>query len=449
MRSWVLWFLLGAPWVLAQGDTLEEKASQKDQFEILQEADVVFKDVSRLSGLSVLKPVPRAFKDKAFFRDYYRRQMQEQYPPAKKLAYEKAYALLGLLPAGTDLIDTYLSGFLRSVQGLYDPEAKTLYIADWVPSGDQEETLAHELTHALQDQHFDLAAYLEKGRGLTTDEQFARVSVMEGQAVAIAMNLSLEDRGTDFTKVVNIAKWIGFNRMLQAEGDKAFGRRSSFNEAVQFPYVFGATFLQSYVRAYGWAGMASLFKRPPSATHQILHPGEFFPKRHNPLRISIGDLSAGPLPGYSRVWEDTLGEYGLGVLLGAYGIKGAPLLALGGWRGDQFQVYEKKEDLLLVGFLHFKEEAQADDYFRGYRELMDKKFKVDLVRRDDETIHWVALAGGSYDALLERFGPRVVIVEGARSGSIVPVRDELWDIHSDKKRPIGREKPGPPVLDTP
>jgi hypothetical protein len=434
---------------LAQDATLEEKASQKDQTEILQEADSVFKEVSRLSGLSILKPVPKSFKNKIFFRDYYRRQMREQYPPAKKLAYEKAYTLLGMLPAGTDLIDAYLSGFLKEVQGLYDPQAKMLYIADWVPPGDQEETLAHELTHALQDQHFDLAGYLEKGRELTTDEQFARVSVMEGQAVAIALNLSLEDKGTDFTKVVNIAKWIGFNRMLQSEGDRAFGRRTSVNEVVQFPYVHGATFLQSYVRAYGWAGMAPLFKKPPTSTHQILHPGEFFPKRHDPLRIAIGDLSKGPLPGYSRVWEDRLGEYGLGTLLSAYGIKGAPLSALGGWRGDQFQVYEKKEDLLLVGFLHFKEEAQADDYFRGYRELMDKKFKVDLVRRDDETIHWIALAGGGYDALLERFGPRVVIVEGVRPDLIVPVRDELWDIHSDKKGPAGQEKPKPPVLDTP
>jgi hypothetical protein len=80
---------------------------------------------------------------------------------------------------------------------------------------------------------------------------------------------------------------------------------------------------------------------------------------------------------------------------------------------------------------------------------MDKKFKVDLVRRDDETIHWIALAGGGYDALLERFGPRVVIVEGVRPDLIVPVRDELWDIHSDKKGPAGQEKPKPPVLDTP
>lgn len=449
MRIWALWFLLGPPFLWAQETSLEEKASQKDQAEILQEADSVFKDVSRLSGLPILHPVEKAFKDRAFFKDYITRQMEKAYPPSKKKAFEKAYVLLGLLPPGTDIIKTYLDSFLKVVQGLYDPETKTLYIADWVPWSDQESTLAHELTHALQDQHFDLTSYLKKGENLTSDEQYARVSVMEGQAVAIALNLSLEDKGSDFTKVVNIAQWVGLNHMLSAEGERAFGRRNLFNDVAQFPYVYGATFLQSYVRAFGWEGMKILFEKPPSSTHQILHPNEFFPKRHDPVRIMIGDLSKGPLSGYSKIWENTLGEYGLTTLLQGFGVQGDGLKALGGWKGDQFQVYERKEDLVLVGFLRFEDETQAEDFFRAYKDLMDQKFKIDLLRRDDEDIRWASLQGGEHEALVERFGPRVVIVEGARTKQVVPIRNELWDIHSDKKGPRESEKLGPPVLDTP
>jgi hypothetical protein len=393
--------------------------------------------------------VEKTFKGRAFFWDYMTRQMEKAYPPEKKKDFEKAYTLLGLLPPGTDIIKTYLDSFLKVVQGVYDPETKTLYIADWAPWGDQESTLAHELTHALQDQHFDLTAYMAKGANLSTDEQYARASVMEGQAVAIALNLSLEDKGTDFTKVVNIAQWVGLNHMLRAEGERAFGRRNAFNDVAQFPYIYGATFLQSYVRAFGWEGMKALFEKPPSSTHQILHPGEFIPKRRDPLKIMIGDLSKGPLSGYSKIWENTLGEYGLTALLGGFGIGGEGAKALGGWKGDQFQVYGRKEELVLVGFLHFRDEGQAEDFFKAYKELMDKKFKIDLFRRDDEDIRWVSLQGGDHEALVERFGPRVVIVEGAGTKQVVPIRDEMWDIHSDKKGRGRSEKLEPRVLDTP
>jgi hypothetical protein len=320
----------------------DQIASHKDQEEILQEADSIFAEVSRLSGLAIKSPVAKKFENKAFFRDYYTRQLEQQYPPAKKAAYEKAYMILGFLPPGGDIIRSYLDSFLKVVQGLYDPKTKTLYLADWIDWQDQENTLAHELTHALQDQHFDLTGFLAQGEGLSMDEQFARSSIMEGQAVAIALNLSLEDRGTDFTRVVNIAEWVGLNNYLSASGQKAFGHRVFLNEAINFPYVQGATFLQNYVRAYGWKGMEALFRHPPRSTRQILHPSEFFPKRHNPIRIQLGDLSAGPLPGYTRIWEDSFGEYGLTTLLAQEVGEKEAQRAAAGWRGDRFQVYEKR-----------------------------------------------------------------------------------------------------------
>src|SRR5262245_34357272 len=105
----------------------EEKLYSKSQEEILQEADEIFKEVSRLRGLPIKAPVKKEFKDKVFFRQYFERLLHEKYPPGEKEATEKAYSILGLLPEKTDLIQAYLESFLQVVEGLYDPPTKTLY----------------------------------------------------------------------------------------------------------------------------------------------------------------------------------------------------------------------------------------------------------------------------------------------------------------------------------
>ena len=346
--AYVVWGLLsfgpGLSW--GQETTLspDALANQKDQSDILQEADDIFAEVSRLSGLPIKYPVQKKFGDQAFFRDYYLQLLQEQYPPEKKKAFEKAFTFFGFLSPGADLIQTYLDSFMKVVEGLYDPKTKTLYIADWIKSGDQEGTLAHELTHALQDQYFDLESYLSAGETLSMDTQFARAAVMEGQAVAIAMNYSLEDHGRDFTKVANIADWVSLNNLLTESGKKAFGIKTGLNQVISFPYVYGATFLQSYIKAYGWPGMAYLFEHPPTSTHQILHPGDFFPRRRNPVGVRIDDMSSNVLLGFNKIWENTFGEYGLATLLQEYMPEKEALYSVRGWRGDSVQIYENKVD---------------------------------------------------------------------------------------------------------
>lgn len=405
-------------------------ANRVDQAEILQEADAIFAEVSRLSGLPIKYPVQKKFGNKAFFHDYYLQALQEQYPSEKKIAFEKAFTFFGFLSPGTDLIQTYLDSFMKVVEGLYDPKTQTLYIADWIKSGDLEGTLAHELTHALQDQSFDLQSYLTTGESLPMDTQFARASVMEGQAVAIALNYSLEDRHTDFTKVVNIANWVELNNLLIESGKKAFGIEARLNQVINFPYIYGAAFLQSYIKSYGWPGMAYLFQHPPTSTHQILHPSDFFPHRRNPVGVRIEDMSSNVLVGFEKIWENTLGEYGLKTLLQEYMPEKEALYSVRGWRGDSVQIYENKDShkLLMVGYIIFDGEESADDFFKSYRSLLDKKYEIDVFRRSDETIYWVSLKGGNNEAYVERYGRRVVIVEDGDSKLTPRVRGALWDV---------------------
>ena len=69
-------------------------------------------------------------------------------------------------------------------------------MADWVPAEMQRPVLAHELTHALQDQHFGLEKFLKRIPG-NDDASLARNSLIEGEGLAIMMDVVLEPFGQD------------------------------------------------------------------------------------------------------------------------------------------------------------------------------------------------------------------------------------------------------------
>jgi hypothetical protein len=423
----------GSLWTQPSTSSIDRIIDEKSQAEILRQADDMFRELSRLRGLPIKHSVQKTFEGQAFFREYYSKRLEEQYPPSKKQGWEKGFEALGLLPRGMDLIETYMNAFMKVVRGLYDPKTKTLYIANWIDSKGQEQTLLHELVHALQDQYFDLGAYLDQSGRESFDTQFARNSVVEGEATALTLDYSLEEQGRDFTRLVNIAQWSQLNNLFEATGAKAFGRNSAVHDVMNFPYVYGAAFLQKYVKAYGWAGLSNLYQRPPTSSKQIIHPASFFPKSQRSLKIQVEDLSRGPLSNCRKVWGTVLGEYGWTLVLRQYLTENEAWRATRGWQGDCTQVYETNGSrrLILVGYLVFDNENSAENFFANYRSLLSRKHEIESFRRADDTINWACLTGNE-EVYVERFGQRVVIIEGTDPEQTAKVRGALWAVVQKK-----------------
>jgi hypothetical protein len=70
----------------------------------------------------------------------------------------------GLLPRDFDFEKLLVALLREQVAGYYDPKTKTVNLLDWVPMEEQEPVMAHELTHALQDQAIGLEQVDEEGR---------------------------------------------------------------------------------------------------------------------------------------------------------------------------------------------------------------------------------------------------------------------------------------------
>ncbi len=418
---------------------LEAIASQKSQEEIAREADEILRELASIKGISVKKKVKVAFVEREYLGRYYLSHLQAQYPPQEKEAYETAFQALGLMGKGEDLFSSYLSVFLSVVRGLYDPESKTLYLLKDASSDDQERVLAHELVHALQDQQFDLKAFLESNRGLTLDEQFARMSLIEGEAEGLSLDLRLRGDGKDFTRMADIAPWIEQENAYVKEGLKAFGKSDFSSDAINFPYVYGVTFFQRWVRQNGWKSVGGIYLHPPRTTQQIMNTASYFP---NPLafaRVNLSDLSGNPLRNYRLIWKNSLGEYGWETVLLNYLGDEESVKAVAGWEGDGVQIYSENgtSSWLLTAFLVFRDEKSSKLFFNAAKSCWTKKMKIQSWIRSDDTINWATLAD-SKEAYLERYGRRVVWLEEIPEGFTPPIRSSLWDFQRLNKTPNSR-----------
>ncbi len=154
-----------------------------DNADFLAAADEVLQQMSEITGLKLLTPLKKSLRSREEIRAYVIKQMNEEKNPAERYADARTAEAFGLLPKGFDL-DTFMVNVLtEQVEGLYDPKTQEFYIADWSPPSDQRMVMAHELTHALEDQHFHIEAWSRAARP-NEDAELARDAVLEGSAMA-------------------------------------------------------------------------------------------------------------------------------------------------------------------------------------------------------------------------------------------------------------------------
>ncbi|HEX6642612.1 MAG TPA: hypothetical protein VF215_15945, partial [Thermoanaerobaculia bacterium] len=180
------------------------------------------------------------------------------------------------------------------VLAFYDAQSHTYYsikqlpklpeqaakLAD--PKTLEEMVMVHELTHALQDQHFKLG---DKEQALMkdTDANLAYHSVLEGEAVLVMVAHILGKSGLDFDEVVKdeamltmITSATAAEQMIDPSTPKYFA------EMLKFPYLEGLKFVVAAYRRGGWKELDKIHADPPRTTREILHPDEYFARTFKP-----------------------------------------------------------------------------------------------------------------------------------------------------------------------
>ena len=371
--------------------------------------EALLDQAEKYRGLEAKEAVPSGIVDNPALEKKVVESFQAELPPERLRPIESALKAFGLIPESLDLVKFFPDLLTSQVAGFYDPEEHYLALVHRdgeVLSSDlpaemadkaEEAVLVHELTHALQDQHFKLETFAS-GQPLD-DADVARVALIEGDATLVMM---------DFFAETSLANLPGAEEMLDSflsdprellaatpgvpsvpgMAELASAPRW-FQDTLLFSYFEGFQFSLSTRRRGGQALLDHAFtKDPPRSSEQILHPEKWHTKRDDPVVLHWPDLSAA-LPGWTKAAEAQLGELTIRTLLRDRLKKDERAVqAAAGWGGDRFAVYEKAGARLLAWVTEWDTEADAREFQSAVKDL----------GRD-----WTA----------QRTGQRVVVVRGS------------------------------------
>ena len=313
------------------------------------------KEVAEAGGIPFKADVPVNFMSRAELATYLREVFDAEYPVAKARADERLLRAFGLLDPGLDLRELRARVLEENVAGFYDdrPGHRRLFAVspDRRMSPANQIILAHEMRHALQDQHLDLRGHLPDSVSDFDDRRLAWVSLLEGDATLVMERFILR-------RLPGGEGAIGLLASSMPTPDVP-GAPPVVRDQLVRPYFVGRDFVSAIVARSGWEGVAAAWKEPPQSTEQVLHI-EKFASREPPRPV---DLAPSP-PGGRLIAEGVFGELLIQTLVG-----GAASPAEG-WGGDRYAVWDVAGRTVLIWRSVWDSVAEAREFQTALRERL-------------------------------------------------------------------------------
>ncbi|MCI0589683.1 MAG: hypothetical protein L0323_22940 [Planctomycetes bacterium] len=382
----------------------------------------VIKDVERVRGLAFKRPVPKHVRSKEEVRNFVKKALAKEMPAAVWGPRERFYKRLGLLPADCDFAAAVEEVLVELIGGFYDPDTgEFVVVGSFGPTIDRF-VVAHELTHALDDQHFDLKRLTEEARN-EEDRSFVVAAVAEGSGMLVAQvylagRMIRSDPG-DAAKLLEEMKGVDAMQTEQLRRAPPYLQRM-----LLVPYLQGMSFLQkgyqSPIPNVRPKDLDRAFRTLPRSAEQILHPEKYWFEgaADEPVVVTLPDLSPTLGAGWKKVDESTLGEMFVALLVGEE--EEMPLLDPGtdegraaaleffskewtndgaeGWGGDRFAVYAKDAALVGVWFTVWDTAGDAEEF---EKEWAQQRGAGAVRKRENDRVAF-AVGEGVDRALLDR-----------------------------------------------
>ncbi|MCC7107067.1 MAG: hypothetical protein IT307_18200 [Chloroflexi bacterium] len=362
----------------------------------------VLDQTSIVRQLPVLQDVPLDFIDKTRMRANLLSDDQTPEAIAEEETSRRLLVLLGLIPPDMNLHATLTDVLGQAIAGYYSSKEKKMFVVgDPNAFGPEARlTLAHEFTHALQDQHF----HLEEMRASVkdkSDRSTAITSLIEGDAV--------------------VSSLLYYRQFLSAADQASLAASSSsgpnpfatvplvIKDSILFPYRQGVDFVSALYRAGGIPRMNQVWADPPTSTEQIIHPERYL-QRDQPVDVQLPDLAPALGDGWSVKDSDTLGELDFHNLLATYLDTRSADSGAAGWGGDQYAYLEGPNGAqAFVSSSVWDDTGQAQEFFGAYVTSVRVRFgHAASAQSDQPTAKLWATPGGLQ--LVQISGNRVQII---------------------------------------
>jgi hypothetical protein len=323
---------------------------------------------------------------------------------------------LGLAPANFNLRTYYVKMMGEQVAGYYDSRAKTFYTSSIVDPLLLETVMAHELTHALQDQHFDLEV-LGTWPPHDSDARLAMKALVEGDATFTMSRYMARNPIRYMGALAGALRSQASSKVTQA------GPRI-IRESGLFPYVKGMEFVANLHRSGGFAEVSAAFEDLPQSTEQILH-FEKYVNGEEPIPVGVRDLTPVLGKGWKLLDHDVNGEVDMRQILAEF-VKDEGIVerSAAGWGGDRYTIYRgPKKGALVVQQSVWDTAKDALEWRQAYARRSNARFGIKPVQRGNLQV-WNA---APYGVWMEQRGKRVLILEGT-VGAFNPERlfPVLW-----------------------
>lgn len=372
-------------------------------------ADLIVDDIAEIRGLEFKKRITVRDQSVDEFEQYLDAELHRALPADRAASFGRVVHKLGLYegPVIEDMDALVKMVMTSQAAAYYNPDDSAFYVLmPNAPPMMLATIYAHELYHGLQDQQWDLDAYLldAQGNGLDDDAILARQAVVEGEATYI-MTLWMMKKLTgqipqgfplemavrmqsemDVTALRGVMMSGVVPELLGDDMQKAMNAMADIPafmiETLIGAYLKGMGFIY-YVVKDGWDDAARLYTNPPQSSEQILHPEKWL-AGDTPVAIDLGDLGAEPaLEGWAELDTNVIGEFQWRIIFDEHGMKDRSNAIAAGWDGDRYSVLENDGDLLLLLYTTWDDETEAAEFASAYAELLEVKYDGEEATRID------------------------------------------------------------------
>jgi len=439
----------------------EEENNQNGKIDIVQRTQELMDVVEDLRGLEFEYSLPVELVSPERIKEIIAGQLEMEITPESDRTFSALYVMLGLMPQQSSMLGDYQEMVEEQVAGLYDPHEKKFYVVDVDFSqmlasmfGDsvvlggflgglvsgimeslmdeetqammQDTIIVHELTHALDDQHFDIEGSMEELlAGNSDDAQLAYQSLLEGNAVRIQNEYTMDLMDIDNDAMEQLSS---LNEMF-AESVMDY---NPFLERIMLaPYLSGEVFVRHIMAVEGENGINVAFGDPPQSMEQVLHPERYVSNRDYPSGLGAPTDLSSVLPDWTLEATDTLGELITGLVFELQTGDRAQAGRIGlGWDYDLVTSWRSPgNDLALAWVTVWDTNDDAVEFFDAYSDLLEIKYPTgqwDVLQSD-----YALYTGMGLAAVIETEGRIVVLVEGVPQDKADACLRAAWPLTVD------------------
>ncbi len=371
----------------------ETTVSPKEAKELFRSVDEILEFASQDTGLPIKHKVKRRLASRDEVQSYLEKSMKED-KDAKRL--ERSSAVLkkfGLIPRDFDLSNFLVAMLREQVAGYYDEKTKTVNLLNWLDIEQQKPVLAHELTHALQDQSFGIEKWM-KGSSERTDkkkddpspadiendeETSARQAVVEGQAMVVLLDYSLAPAGKSMLNSPQIVEALKQGMLVGTPDSPKFRDAPIFlKEELTFPYRYGLDFTAALLQAGGKElAYAGAFQDPPKTTREIMEPQTYLAHEKLPPMKMI-DMER-DFESYEPFDIGAMGEFDVDVLVEQYAGRDESTAIYPEWRGGYYFAGKPKADksapIAVLYVSRWSNAAKAAQFAAVYAKSLAQRYQ--------------------------------------------------------------------------